>query len=70
MREPKSNFEFKVSDTYVVKNALFNNQFLKDDAKPAPFTFKGQKVFYKKDVMELQTEFGWKKQGRIVIDGE
>ena len=70
-RIPKSNYEFRVNPYYTLKSILNRNQILSKTAEKANFqTKKEEDVYYKKDIIQLNTKVKWKMGGREVKEHE
>lgn len=69
-RTPKSSYEFRISDHYVVRSVLKRGEILKDDAQPTSLFFMDQPIYLKSDVVELYGRVKWRMKGRQVRPGE
>ena len=70
-RTPQSNYEFRVSPHYTLKSTLNRNQILRKTAKKANFkTKKDEEVYFKKDIIKLNTKTSWKMAGRKVKEDQ
>lgn len=69
-RVPESNYEFRLNKIYTKKSLLRKYQYIPPEVKPTSYVHNEEPVFYKKDVVELNSRFQYRLEGRQVKEGE
>jgi hypothetical protein len=69
-RVPESNFEFRVSKIFTKKSILKRYQYIPPETKPTAYTHNEEPVYYKKDIMDLNSKFQYRLEGRQIKEGE